>query len=39
MTLCMTFSHVGTLEKHGQYDLQRLVQNKAFKEFQWIIPT
>jgi hypothetical protein len=26
-------SWVGTCGKHGQYDLQRLVKNKAFKEF------
>jgi hypothetical protein len=33
----MTFSCVGTHKKHGQYDLQRLGDNKAFKEFQWTI--
>jgi hypothetical protein len=33
----MTFLWVGTCGKHGQYDLQRLVENKAFKESQWVI--
>jgi hypothetical protein len=34
----MAFSWVGTCGKHGQYDLQGLVENKVLKESQRTIP-